>query len=340
MNSRHLLLITGLSLCLPAPRAASAAASGPAERSFEFTYRSTIKNIPEGASKVSVWLPYPVSDDHQEITDLKVVTPYPTSLHKDSFYGNTILYLEVESPKERSVPVEVSFRVKRKEYVRRDFAAAHQKAEAGDSPALMQRWLQPDALVPLDGFVKKLAQEVTAGRAGDLDKARAIYDYAVKTMKYDKTGEGWGRGDIYYACNAKKGNCTDFHALFIGLCRASGIPAKFAIGFPLPEGKPEGEIGGYHCWAEFYLKGYGWVPVDASEASKNPAKADYFFGAHDANRVQFTIGRDIRLDPPQAGDPMNYFIYPYVEVDRKPFADVERKFMFRDLPYLASASGQ
>jgi hypothetical protein len=79
------------------------------------------------------------------------------------------------------------------------------------------------------------------------------------------------------------------------------------------------------------LEPYGWIPVDTSEAWKNPPKRDYFFGAHDVNRVQFTTGRDIRLRPAQKGDPLNYFIYPYAELDGKPFSAMESKFSFRDL---------
>ena len=150
-------------------------------------------------------------------------------------------------------------------------------------------------------------------------------------MKYDKSGTGWGNGDIFWACDAKRGNCTDFHALLIGLCRAEGIPARFSIGFPIPAVRGEGEIGGYHCWAEFYLNGYGWIPVDASEACKNPDKREYFFGAHYENRVQLTQGRDLRLEPPQAGEPLNFFVYPYVEIDGKPFKDVKKRFAYRDL---------
>jgi hypothetical protein len=70
--------------------------------------------------------------------------------------------------------------------------------------------------------------------------------------------------------------------------------------------------------------------VDASEAWKHPDKKDYFFGALDDNRLQFTVGRDIRLDPPQQGDPLNYFIYPYAELDGKPFG-VESKFSFQEI---------
>jgi len=300
------------------------------QRAFEFSYSAEVDHIPNGARKVSIWLPYPVSDPNQEISDVKVTCRYPTSIKHDPEYGNSVLHVSLDNPKESSVAVQLGFRVLRREYVRNDFARVGGEA-GGSSDGTMKRWLGPDKLVPLDGRIRKIAQEITRGKTNDLERARAIYDYVVSNMKYDKSGTGWGNGDIYWACDAKRGNCTDFHALFIGLCRASGIPAKFAIGFPHPESRGQGEIAGYHCWAEFYLKGYGWVPVDASEASKHPEKKEYFFGAHDENRVQLSIGRDIELSPPQAGAPLNYFIYPYVEVDGVPFKDLQKKFSFRDL---------
>ena len=82
----------------------------------------------------------------------------------------------------------------------------------------------------------------------------------------------------------KYGNCTDFHALFIGLMRASGIPARFSIGYSIPVGE-SGELTGYHCWADFYLDGLGWVPVDASEAWKHAEQRDYFFDSGHARRM-------------------------------------------------------
>jgi hypothetical protein len=98
---------------------------------------------------------------------------------------------------------------------------------------------------------------------------------------------------VLYACDAKKGNCTDFHSLFIAMARSQGIPARFEIGFPLPADKQSSEIAGYHCWSDFYVDGKGWIPVDISEAWKHQEKRDYFFGAHDVNRVQFNTGRDL-----------------------------------------------
>ncbi len=150
-------------------------------------------------------------------------------------------------------------------------------------------------------------------------------------MRYDKTGTGWGRGDVLYACDAKKGNCTDFHSLFIAMARSQGIPARFEIGFPLPAAKHASEIAGYHCWAEFFEPQHGWVPVDISEAWKNPVKKDYFFGSHDTERVQFSMGRDLKLTPQQAGDPLNYLVYPYVEVGDKSYPNVSNEFSFADV---------
>jgi len=315
---------------------ATAAAEAPRSREFDLTYSARIGPLPAGAQRVEVWLPYPASDASQEVTVAGVSAPSSYEVVKEPRFGNSILHLSVTDPRERELAVEMKVRVRRREYVRRDFAAAGGQAPArvpaGPAATVAAAgWLRPDRLVPLDDRIRKLAAEVTRGRRGALDKARAIYDYVVASMSYDKSGTGWGNGDIYWACDAKRGNCTDFHALFIGLVRAVGIPAKFEIGLPLPEARGQGEIGGYHCWAEFYLAGYGWVPVDASEARRHPEKRNYFFGALDENRVQFTVGRDLVLAPRQAGAPLNYFIYPYVEVDGQPFAKVARTFLYQDL---------
>jgi transglutaminase-like putative cysteine protease len=193
-----------------------------------------------------------------------------------------------------------------------------------------KQFLQPDKLVPITGLPADLAVKVTSGKNTPLEKARAIYDYVFDNMKYDKTGTGWGHGDVLYACDAKKGNCTDFHSLFISMARSQAIPARFEIGFPLPADKHGGEIAGYHCWADFFEPSHGWVPVDISEAWEHPEKKDFFFGAHDANRIQFTVGRDIVLNPKQGGAPLNYFVYPYVEVGGAEYSNVSLAFSFQD----------
>jgi len=186
--------------------------------------------------------------------------------------------------------------------------------------------------VPLDHRIRTWANEVArnAGAQSDLQKARAIYEHVVDTVKYDKSGHGWGRGDIYYACDQRRGNCSDFHAIFTGYARALGIPAKFVIGLPFPA-RGAGEIAGYHCWAEFFTPATGWVPIDASEAAKDPARRNYFFGALDENRVELSQGRDLILTPRQSGEPLNFFVDPYAEQGGKKLADLKTRVLYRDV---------
>jgi transglutaminase-like putative cysteine protease len=251
-------------------------------------------------------------------------------MRQEKEYGNHYAYLEL-NPSQAATAQEISMVFKATRHENRVDLKAPGAAPAQASRAELTRSLERDRLVPLDGMIADLSRSETKNQEKPLDKARAIYTYVLSTMRYDKTGEGWGKGDAIFACNEKRGNCTDFHALFIGMMRAASIPARFEIGFPLPRDKNAGEIGGYHCWAQFWVDGRGWVPVDASEAWKDASRRDYFFGAHDANRILFSRGRDIQLDPPQEGQPLNYFVYPYAELDGKPWTGLQSKFSFRDL---------
>lgn len=297
------------------------------KRSFEFNYELSVKEIPAGAKNVKIWVPFPQDSHVQKITGVKINSPVPYKMTKEKEYGNKILHISLNKPK-KGITVKLSFMVERIEDIRKPHVL---KVSQKSEEKINKRLLMADNLVPIDDKIKKLALDVTKGKKTDIEKVRAIYLYAVNNMTYDKSGVGWGRGDIYYACDVKKGNCTDFHSLTIGFARVLGIPARFVIGFPIPVGKSSGEISGYHCWAEFYVNGIGWIPVDASEASKEKSKTNYFFGTLCENRVSFTEGRDIVLNPKQKGSPLNYFIYPYVEVDGKPFNSLEKKFSFKDI---------
>jgi len=304
----------------------------PAERNFVFNYVVHVPATPGATRKLRLWMPMPQSDAYQRISELSVESTARHSVHKESEYHNEFLYFEADPDlAARGFNVKLQVTATRHEH-RVDLTGASSRGKsAKPSQSELKRYLQPDRLVPITGQIDDLGQEQTKGLTDPLEKARAIYRYVVATMSYDKSGQGWGRGDAIYACTIKKGNCTDFHSLFIGMLRSQGIPARFEMGFSVPETPQAGKIGGYHCWAEFYLQDRGWVPVDASEAWKNPPLRDYFFGAHDANRIQFSMGRDLRLAPPQAGDPLNYSVYPYAELDGKPLEKIPVEFSFRDL---------
>lgn len=346
--TRYLSLISSLFITVALAGSAARfgrlarAESAPAadSRTFEFTYQVHFPASPTAAGPLHLWIPVPARHgDHQTSpANLTILGDVKHAMGRDSENGNEfVLFTPTPEQIASGFDAGIRFSVTRDEFVVLRNGAAIQNTAVRSGPApTLTRYLQPDKLVPLNGVIAELAQQQTSDATTPLEKARKIYDYVVSTMHYDHAGEGWGRGDAVWACDSKHGNCTDFHSVFIGMMRASGIPARFEIGFQIPPGKTEGEISGYHCWSEFYVSGIGWIPIDASEASQHPEKRDYFFGALDPNRVVFTYGRDIRLSAEQKGDPLNYFIYPYAEAGGQPVKNLERHFSFRDL----STSGQ
>jgi transglutaminase-like putative cysteine protease len=297
-------------------------------RDFTFHYSFTVKNVPAG-QKLRIWFPAAHSDAFQQVRAITENGDLPLKKTRETKYGNEIYYAEISKAKQSDYHFEIVYDVMRQERVTLGVSTPH-LADVKINDREKKIDLAPDALVPTTGLPADLAKKVTDGQPTELAKARAIYDYVFDNMKYDKTGTGWGHGDVMYACNAKKGNCTDFHSLFIAMARSRNIPSRFEIGFPIPADKHSGEIAGYHCWAEFFEPKHGWIPVDISEAWKHPEKKDYFFGAHDANRVQFSMGRDLELSPKQEGAPLNYFVYPYVEVEGKEYSNVSNDFSFAD----------
>ena len=279
---------------------------------FEFVYRV---KLPEITGAARVWIPLAKTDSFQNVTVEELNIPTKWDKVQDRNYGNDICVLNAQ-PSDSGKTIEVRYRVVRKE------KAAYSAGNADNS-----RYLRPEKLVPVSETFKTLAEKAAAGKTDDLDRAKALYDHVISRMRYDKSGTGWGRGDAVYACDARTGNCSDFHAYFIALARSINIPARFAIGATIPVDKNEGKIEGYHCWAEFLADGQ-WVPVDISEAWKNPKLADYYFGHNPANRFELTKGRDLLVDPEPESGPINFLVYPLLEMngqDMKP----ETTFEFR-----------
>src|SRR5262249_33225129 len=93
------------------------------DRVFQFTYKAEIGQIPEGTRELRVWLPYPTTNPHQEIYDVKVSGPSAATVYTEPQYENSILYLLVQNPGAGLVTVELAFKVRRTEYLRRDYAA-------------------------------------------------------------------------------------------------------------------------------------------------------------------------------------------------------------------------
>ncbi|MDA1179179.1 MAG: transglutaminase-like domain-containing protein, partial [Planctomycetota bacterium] len=106
--------------------------------------------------------------------------------------------------------------------------------------------LQPSHFIPVDGRVlKRLMGDKFVVQVAGLPRARQLYDAVDNLMKYGKPeGQPWGRGDALWACDSHYGNCTDFHSIFIGACRDLKIPAKFEMGFSIPEQRGAGKVSG------------------------------------------------------------------------------------------------
>ena len=281
---------------------------------FELVYKMT---LPKLAAKGTLWIPLARNDSFQKLQVRAITSPVPWRKTRDAFGENEILVLR-PTPADSGKRISIRYQVTRKEKI------AH--AEAGNAA----RHLKAEKLVPLNPRFTAIAKRITAKAADDRARGKALYDHVLAHMRYDKTGTGWGRGDALYACDARTGNCTDFHAYFIALCRAANIPARFAIGFTIPADRNAGAISGYHCWAEFFAHNK-WVPVDISEADKHPELADYYFGHHPANRLELSRGRDITVTPAPEAGPFNYFFGPHLEVKGK-HMPVKAKFEFNRLP--------
>jgi len=278
---------------------------------FEFLYRA---KLPEITGTARMWLPLAATDSFQTVEVKSINAPGKQRILEEREHANKVLFLELEA-KDSGKTVEIRYQVKRLEKV----------AYAAPTPD-QSKYLNPESLVPVNEDFRRIAKEVVEGKKGDLVRARALYDHVIDRMRYMKYGDGWGKGDAVYACDVRSGNCTDFHAYFIALSRAVGIPARFAIGAAIPSERNEGGIDGYHCWAEFFAEGKWW-PLDISEADKYASLATYYFGHHPANRFELSRGRDLLVEPGPASGPINFLAYPVLEIGGKPVkAAVEFSF--------------
>jgi len=269
---------------------------------FEFLYRAT---LPEINGTARMWLPLATSDRFQTVEIKSIKAPGKQSTLKERERGNKVLLLEL-GPEDSGKNIEIRYQVKRLE----------KAAYAAPKPA-QGKYLNPERLVPTNEDFRRIGEQVVKGKKGDLVRARALYDHVVDRMRYAKYGKGWGKGDAVYACNARTGNCTDFHSYFIALARSVGIPARFAIGAAIPSERNDGGVDGYHCWAEFFADGKWW-PVDISEGDKYSSLATYYFGHHPANRFELSRGRDLVVEPGPTSGPINFLAYPVLEIGGKP----------------------
>jgi len=200
-------------------------------------------------------------------------------------------------------------------------------------------FLRAEKLIPIDGIVKKTADAITRGAGTDIERARAIYDWIVENTFRDPKTAGCGLGDIRFMLESNNlgGKCADINALFVGLARAAGLPARDVYGLRVaPSEKGLRSLGlasenatkAQHCRAEVYLAGYGWVPVDPADVRKvmleeppgnlkmtdeRVARArERLFGSWEMNWIAYNFEHDVTLRG-SSRKPLGYFMYPQGE---------------------------
>ncbi len=295
---------------------ASSPAQPPRQRTFRFFYAGAIDQVPPG-KRVRVWIPLAQSAPQQSVEIIEINVPGEYRITREAAHGNALLYFEATPNAAGRIPFRIVYRCTR-------FERTRLRTESS-SPCHRALYLRPARLVPIE-------PQVLAGWA-PLDRQAApedLYDAVDQHMRYAKPpGQPWGRGDVRWACGSGIGNCSDFHSLFLAACRFHGIPSRFEIGFPIPEDRHAGKVPGYHCWASFESKGR-WIPVDISEADKHPERRDYYFGHLDPHRIRFSVGRDLLLEPPNQSGPVNFLIYPHVEIDGRNHTPLVKDFAFEE----------
>ncbi|HUQ85934.1 MAG TPA: transglutaminase domain-containing protein [Vicinamibacterales bacterium] len=201
----------------------------------------------------------------------------------------------------------------------------------------LANYLKPTKLIPVDGIVKQTADAITKGKTTDVAKARALYDWIVENTARNPDVKGCGLGDIRGMLEMKNlsGKCADLNALFVGLARASNLPARDLYGLrvaPSSQFPSLGRAGGnvttaQHCRAEVWADNYGWIPVDPADVrklmleEKKPSLGDPYvgkarealFGSWEMNWIAFNDAHDVVL-PGSKGKPLPFVMYPQAEV--------------------------
>ena len=211
-------------------------------------------------------------------------------------------------------------------------------ASIQEDKAVLDYFKKPSKLIKTDGIVADTARGITQGKKSDVDKARAIYAWIVDNTFRDPKVRGCGIGDISTMLETGYlgGKCADLNALYVGLARAAGLPARDVYGVRCAAssefkslGKADDITGAQHCRAEVYLTGYGWVPVDPADVRKvvleeNPpellplddpkvqrARAK-LFGAWEMNWLPYNYSHDVKL-PQSNGPEIGFLMYPQGE---------------------------
>ena len=321
-------------LAWPVRAAAAEGEDAAGWRTYEVVMHAEVLD-PAGPSRV--WLPMPLTPDtdyHRSLGHAWTGNPARTRVYNETKYGAGIFCAEWPSG-ERAPIVDVTYRFATHDRAV-DLTAREDARGRTEDKRTLAKYLEPTRLIRTDGIVATTSEHITSGRRGEVEKARAIYEWIVENTFRDPKVRGCGIGDIRAMLEARNlgGKCADLNALFVGLARAAGVPARDVYGMRVADsdefkclGKSGDVSKAQHCRAEFYAPAHGWVPVDPADVRKvileekgglpatdpivQRARAK-LFGAWEMNYLAFNYAHDITL-PNAAGGPLSFLMYPQAE---------------------------
>ncbi len=301
-------------------------------RTFEVVTRVEVAQ-PAGMSRV--WLPVPFWRNTEYFKDLgsKWSAENGTAvLIRDAKYHAGIVAAEFPDPSIKPV-LRLTSRFATKD---RFVDVAKPTAVPNEDPAVLKFNLAPTRFIPTSGIVRATAKDIVKGQRNDIDRARAIYEWIVDNTFRDPQVRGCGWGDIETMLQTRNfgGKCGDLNAMFVGLARSVGIPARDLYGVRVAKSRngfvslganTEVISKAQHCRAEFYAQGYGWIPVDPADVRKvvleeppgnlplthekvRKARA-MLFGYWEMNWLPYNEAHDLQL-PGSRGPRLPYFMYP------------------------------
>jgi len=301
-------------------------------RSFEIVTR-----IEGFGGTTKAWIPVPAVDESWQRTIGNAWTGNATTMRlvHDPKYGAAMLYAEWGAG--QSAPtVELTSRFA----TRNRIVDLTRSTDVPPLPAADRAfYTAPTELQPVDGIVLLTAGKIVRGKSTDLDKARAIYEWVVDNTERNPKTRGCGVGDIKGMLETGNlaGKCADLNALYVGLARSVGLPARDVYGVRVAKsefgyrrlgaGTPN-ITRAQHCRAEVWLSGFGWVPVDPADVRKVvleerpepttladplvPAVRRKLFGAWEMNWVAYNRAHDVSL-PGSRGPKLGFLMYPQAE---------------------------
>jgi transglutaminase-like putative cysteine protease len=312
-------------------RAGSAPA--PAWRRFEVVTRIEILNP---AGRAQAWVPLPSVDAPDWVRnegDSWSGNTEDVQVVREKKYGATMLH--ARWPANEAAPtLEVISRFSARDRMT-DFS--HPSRPARLEPRLRTLYTAGTSLIPVDGIVRDTAAVIVKDTDTDVDKARAIYEWIVQNTSRNPKTRGCGLGNIRFMLETGdlSGKCADLNALYVGLCRSIGIPARDVYGVRVADSKygyrslgRSGDISkAQHCRAEVWLADFGWVPVDPADVRKvvleekpglkldDPLVMEVrakLFGAWEMNWMPYNVAHDVEL-PGAIGPPIAFLMYPQAE---------------------------